>query len=125
VPPAEDYSSGTASQVKNAHLTTAEVQSAHQYGYERENDAEAVLDKVEKQFEAGVRAGTTEGLAREMLAATAAAAGIEGLKGKEGKMGVKEVEALLSEAKKAAEGWEKKLNAMVKRNRKMVYGGRE
>lgn len=126
VPPAEDCSSGTASQVKNAHLTAADFQRTHQYGYERESDAEAVLDRVERQFEAGVRAGTTEGLAREMLAATAAAAaGVDGVKGREGKMGVKEVEALLSEARRAAEGWEKKLNGLVKRNRKMVYGGRE
>ena len=125
VPPTEDYSSGTASQVKDVHPTTADFQRTHQYGYERENDAEAVLDRVERQFEAGVRAGTTEGLAREMLAATAAAAGVEGLKGREGKMGVKEVEVLLSEARRAAEGWEKKLNGLVKRNRKMVYGGRE
>jgi hypothetical protein len=123
VPPAEDYSSGTTSQVKNAHPTATEFQRTHQYGYERENDAEAVLDRVEKQFEAGVRAGTTEGLAREMLAATAA--GVEGVKGMEGKMGAKEVEVLWSEARRAAEGLEKKFNGLVKRNRKMVYGGRE
>ena len=121
VPPAEDHPSDTASQVKDPRLTAAEFQRTHECA----NDAEAVLDKVERQFEAGIRAGTAEGLAKDMLVATAAAAGIEGLKGSEGKMGVKEVEVLLSEARRAAEVWEKKLNALVKRNRKMVYGGRE
>jgi len=41
------------------------------------------------------------------------------------KMSVKEAEALLGEARKAAEMWERKLNAVVKKNRKLVFGGRE
>lgn len=57
-------------------------------------------------------------------AASVTAAG-EVVPGREQKVSAKEAEQMLAEARKAAEVWERKVNAMVRRNRKMVFGGRE
>ena len=104
--------------------------------------AEQVLENVTRQIEAGVKAaqgrdpgGAAMGELAEQVGhgierAIGAYGGIGGgygavaPAGKE-KVSVKEAEQLLGEARKAAEVWERKLNAVVKRNRKLVFGGRE
>lgn len=40
-----------------------------------------------------------------------------------GRLAVKEIEKRLGEKRKETEGWEKKINALIKKNRKAVFGG--
>lgn len=69
--------------------------------------------------------GILEGLRGATNGGASVTAGGEVVPGRGEKMSIKEAEQMLVEARKAAEVWERKVNAVVKRNRKMVFGGRE
>jgi len=96
-------------------------------GAEAPSHAEQPLEEVARQAEGGGAVAQARGGESGVGAYAGIGAGYAALGvplGKE-KLSVKEAEALLGEARKAAEMWERKLNAVVKKNRKLVFGGRE
>lgn len=80
---------------------------------------------VSKFSSASAAAAAAAGAAAGAFESGAGGSGVGGAATRKERLGVKEAEQLLVEARKAAEVWERKLNAVVKRNRKMVFGGRE